>query len=224
MAGDATAASDVVILTDANFEHLTQASTGSTTGSWFVEFYAPWCGHCQNLQPEWEKLASQLKGIVNVAKVDATVNGKTARRFGINAYPTLKLITGGKVYTHSGSREAEDLAQWVRSGYKETSGTEVPQERGMVDGLQKDLTDLLKNVQKVFEAKPEVFIVIFALGSVVGLTLSMMIYCLIPIGTSDDPLSPKAPAPKASAGKSASKPGKSPTRAPVSSGKSVKAE
>jgi hypothetical protein len=36
------AASDVVILTEGNFELETQAATGATTGDWLVEFYAPW--------------------------------------------------------------------------------------------------------------------------------------------------------------------------------------
>ena len=48
-----------------------------------VEFYAPWCGHCKALEPEWNTAARDLKGKVKFAKVDATENEQLARRFGV---------------------------------------------------------------------------------------------------------------------------------------------
>jgi protein disulfide-isomerase A6 len=46
----------VQVLTVANFKELVKDSKDI----WFVEFYAPWCGHCKSLKPEWEKAAKAL--------------------------------------------------------------------------------------------------------------------------------------------------------------------
>lgn len=44
-----------------------------------VEFYANWCGHCKNLAPAWEKVATSLKGIATVAAVDADTHRDLAQ-------------------------------------------------------------------------------------------------------------------------------------------------
>jgi protein disulfide-isomerase A6 len=62
---------------------------------WLVEFYAPWCGHCKSLEPEWNIAASKLKGQVRLGKVDATVETGLAQRFGVKGYPTIKVFEYG---------------------------------------------------------------------------------------------------------------------------------
>jgi len=106
----------VVTLTDASFEHLTQASTGATTGPWFVKFFAPWCGHCKKMAPQWEKLAIALKGRVNVAEVDCTAHRSTCKRFAVEGYPALKYIDAGQVWSYTSGRTAKRMQQWVEKG------------------------------------------------------------------------------------------------------------
>ena len=71
------AKSDVVKLTTANFNK----DVVNSADIWLVEFYAPWCGHCKNLVPEWEKAAKALKGIVKVGAVDMDVEKVNYHKF-----------------------------------------------------------------------------------------------------------------------------------------------
>jgi protein disulfide-isomerase A1 len=70
----------------------------------YVLVYAPWCGHCQSLAPEWASAASILKGYVTVAKVDATVHAELAKEFGVESYPTILFFIDGVPKRYTGER------------------------------------------------------------------------------------------------------------------------
>lgn len=81
---------------------------------WMVEFYAPWCGHCKNLEPEWAAAATevkeQTKGKVKLAAVDATVNQVLASRYGIRGFPTIKIFQKGESpVDYDGGRTRSDI-------------------------------------------------------------------------------------------------------------------
>jgi protein disulfide-isomerase A1 len=90
---------DVVVLGSGNF-------TAFVTSEAYVmvEFYAPWCGHCQELAPHWAAAATALKGRVSVAKVDATANPDVSEALGVSGYPTLFLFVDGGPSPYSGDR------------------------------------------------------------------------------------------------------------------------
>lgn len=126
------AAGQIYDLDDTNFEHDTQAATGSTTGDWFVLFYATWCGHCKRLKPTWEDMAEQLSAepvqTTNVARVDCDQAPSTCERFGIRGFPTMKMIAHGKVVKYGGKRKVEDLLDFATGGWKEAESEPVPEE------------------------------------------------------------------------------------------------
>jgi protein disulfide-isomerase A6 len=57
-----------------------------------VEFYAPWCGHCKQLAPSWEKAAKALKGVVKVGAVDMDSDREAGAQYGIQGFPTIKFF------------------------------------------------------------------------------------------------------------------------------------
>lgn len=127
-----------------NFEHLTQASTGATTGDWFIKFYAPWCGHCKTLAPVWEDVAKELEGKVNVAKVDVMANRALGTRFEIQGFPTLKLLSKGQVYSYKGRRSKSDLVEFATGGFMISEPSVVPGEIGWFG----EITQVYKHAYK----------------------------------------------------------------------------
>jgi len=81
----------------------------------FVEFFAPWCGHCKNLAPEWEKAATNLKGIVPLGKVDCTVHDKLCAQYQVQGYPTIKIFSqkGKKIDKYEQARQAGAIVKFA---------------------------------------------------------------------------------------------------------------
>ena len=82
-----------------------------------VEFYAPWCGHCKSLKPEYKRLADMFKddSSVTIAAMDATAN-TVPKEFDVKGYPTLYFLSskGKKPVPYNGDREADEMAKFIK--------------------------------------------------------------------------------------------------------------
>ncbi|KAF0701384.1 Aste57867_8086 [Aphanomyces stellatus] len=106
---------NVLVLTDENFEEAIAANDYL-----LVEFYAPWCGHCKSLAPEYAKAATALlenDPPLRIAKMDATAHSKAGEKYGVSGFPTLKFFKGdtdaAAVKAYTGGRTADEIEKWV---------------------------------------------------------------------------------------------------------------
>ncbi|KAL6204829.1 hypothetical protein ACLB2K_022096 [Fragaria x ananassa] len=101
---------DVVVLKGANF-----SETIKKNRFVLVEFYAPWCGHCQALAPEYAAAATELKGgDVILAKVDATEENELSQEYDVQGFPTLFFFSDGVHKPYTGQRTKEAIVTWIK--------------------------------------------------------------------------------------------------------------
>jgi protein disulfide-isomerase-like protein len=84
----------------------------------FIKFYAPWCGHCNNMNPAYQRLGSYFGGDsrVVVAQIDADYYARIRRPYNIGGYPTLKLFhPSGQVEDADCGHDFESMKNFIES-------------------------------------------------------------------------------------------------------------
>lgn len=109
----------VISLTKDSFEE--QVGRKPEGEVWLVDFYAPWCGPCQQLAPEWRSLAKMLSNMshVHIGQLDCTKEADICFNQGVQGYPTIRMYpmnskgTAKYIPYKDQRRDAESLRKWV---------------------------------------------------------------------------------------------------------------
>jgi len=111
----ASASAAVPSLTPENYDAMTDGKTV------FIKFFAPWCGHCKKMAPDWEKLSGEWEGheIGLIAEVDCTADGKElCNSNGVQGFPTLKYGDPSALEDYQGGRSYDDLSKFAKENLK----------------------------------------------------------------------------------------------------------
>ncbi|KAF7276996.1 hypothetical protein GWI33_009576, partial [Rhynchophorus ferrugineus] len=136
---------------------------------WFVQFYSTDCVDCQRLHARWESVGAQLKGRINVARVNrATTGAKTARRFDVFEVPTFILFKRGKMYKyHNQDFDVRSLVAFAQDWHKNVKPEAIPVPKSPFD-------DLLALTVSVMKENP--YLLQIGFGSFVfGIVISLLI-------------------------------------------------
>ncbi len=169
--------SEVVSLDDDNFEHQTQASTGATTGSWFLMLGASsGCESCTNLKPIFDELGQDdvlYENSIVLGHLDVNDSPTTAMRFGIQVIPSLVYLHKGQLYRFPADleRSVESMKEFVLEHYSKSPSEPIPPPPSAADQIL-DLWSKLQNSGMLFYA-------FLAMASMLLGTIGVLIVTLV---------------------------------------------
>lgn len=93
-----------------------------TQDPWFIKFYAPWCHHCQAMAPNWEQLAKEMKGKLNIGEVNCDAESRLCKDARLRGYPTILFFRGGERVEYEGLRGIGDFVSYAEKAVDLSSG------------------------------------------------------------------------------------------------------
>jgi len=164
-----------VVILGASAGDLTKANFDSETSGKqvFIKFMAPWCGHCQQLAPAWDKLMEEFASSTSsvVGKVDCTTDEDLCTTYGVEGYPTIKYGDLADLKDYQGEREYEALSTFAKENLgpvcspkhlelcDEAQKKAITEAEAMsdadIEAKLKTQDDAIKAAEKKFEEKVE---------------------------------------------------------------------
>lgn len=175
-------ADDVVELTDSNFDFETGVLSGQKTEDWLILFYAPWDPNSRALIPVWHTLAEKdFKDRLNLGRMDASLHKNTAGRFKIKGFPVVLLIRDDTYFVYSGTKNWANLRDFVTLASEDmpVSGYPVPPSITWTAFFLNQFKQIREDLFVLIGRKPWVTCLIFGLGIMSGILISIMVATLL---------------------------------------------
>ncbi|KAH9891451.1 thioredoxin-like protein [Xylariomycetidae sp. FL2044] len=101
-----------------------QSLVTMTQEPWFIKFYAPWCHHCQAMASNWQQMAKEMKGKLNVGEVNCDAESRLCKDVRVRGYPSISFFRGGERVEYDGLRGLGDFIQYAEKALDVCDGVQ----------------------------------------------------------------------------------------------------
>ena len=129
-------------------------------------------------------MRSDPDNYVNVAKVDCDAHREIGSRFDIKGFPTVKMISKGKMYEYKGKKEAGEIIEFARGNFKFEESEDVPADLGLWGEVQKILKHAYKTAINDYNAGNFFTKDIFLISMPFLFIISLLLIIVLPVGPS----------------------------------------